>query len=946
MRRSLLILSAILAFGATLALSASQNRPAGGAPPAQSVGPDQFVPAHPKVLALLAEAETARLALRLDDAQARVDEATALAEQVGDKDGLAAAHRMKGSVLDSSGRTTEGKVWFSRARDEFEAIGDRRGLANALMGLTNIAINEGQTAQADELGASAMQILQELGDEAARATVLINLVGASTQVRADDPRIDEVLAIANRLGDEDLLATALKTRAGLQWSAGDLAGAKATLDAAVAAYEHSHDVSGTAASYLMIGRIMRAHNDFEDALLYYQRAIDLLAPTSARFNLVEAVNASGVALGHLGRHIEAIAAYERGLALARETGNTRLIDFMLGNYGGGLLSAGETLRAIPILQEVLARNPEPYIAAFRYGQLANAFGALGRYDEALGPATEALRIARELNDAEVLEQRLDDRTWILTRLGRFEDALADLRATLDVTSQVRAKLLPSDFLKRGYGDRVQKYYSRGVDLLTRLDRGPEALELAEQGRARALLDLLAAREAPDVGIATRGATVVELGSTGLRSDAFAKPLAIDGMRAVARRLDSTLLLYWVAEECTVVWTVGPDGATWSTRLSVGSERVAELVAATTAPLRAGVRPAANSIGPSPGIQAPTQTDEDIIAMPLRGLGLLALTRDDRAAWRELYGLLIDPVRAHLPARGGRVTIAPHGPLSRLAFAALQSAGGRYLVEDFDLSVAPSVSVLAFTGRREQVERAGRPGPWMLVGNPVSLPEVGGRALAPLAGAASEIGAIARLAPRGDVIRLEANRADETAFTRALDAAHPSVVHFATHGFVLDDPKTPPFLVMNRRGDDASGDGRLTMDEVYGLTLTSDLVVLSACRSGAGAVSSDGVIGLARAFLYAGTPSVMATLWDVPDATTALLMPRFYRRYAATREKSASLRAAELALLADLRAGRVAVSSGGRRVVLPEHPLLWAGFVLIGEPGTKPPTSSKGDSHDR
>jgi hypothetical protein len=124
-------------------------------------------------------------------------------------------------------------------------------------------------------------------------------------------------------------------------------------------------------------------------------------------------------------------------------------------------------------------------------------------------------------------------------------------------------------------------------------------------------------------------------------------------------------------------------------------------------------------------------------------------------------------------------------------------------------------------------------------------------------------------------------------------AGPSVLYFATHGFVFDHPKIPPILALHRRGVTTDDDGRLTLDDVYGLRLDTDLVVLSACRSGAGKVSSDGVIGLTRGFFYAGTPSVLATFWDVTDELTASLIARFYRNYARKSGKGASHRGDEL-----------------------------------------------------
>jgi CHAT domain-containing protein len=89
--------------------------------------------------------------------------------------------------------------------------------------------------------------------------------------------------------------------------------------------------------------------------------------------------------------------------------------------------------------------------------------------------------------------------------------------------------------------------------------------------------------------------------------------------------------------------------------------------------------------------------------------------------------------------------------------------------------------------------------------------------------------------------------------------------------------------------------------------------------------------MTRAFVYAGAPSVVATLWDVTDEPTARLIPHFYRALPRTGEASRALREAQLRLLRDLRAGRVVVPGRRGSITLPEHPALWAGFVLLGLP---------------
>ena len=109
-------------------------------------------------------------------------------------------------------------------------------------------------------------------------------------------------------------------------------------------------------------------------------------------------------------------------------------------------------------------------------------------------------------------------------------------------------------------------------------------------------------------------------------------------------------------------------------------------------------------------------------------------------------------------------------------------------------------------------------------------------------------------------------------------------------------------------------------------------MLSACSTALGPMTGDGVIGFTRAFLYAGASSVIATGWDVPDEAGYELMRRFYRhRTAVPGAESLALRAAQVGVIQALRKGTLKVTTPSGDVALPEHPLFWAGFVLVGEP---------------
>jgi len=265
----------------------------------------------------------------------------------------------------------------------------------------------------------------------------------------------------------------------------------------------------------------------------------------------------------------------------------------------------------------------------------------------------------------------------------------------------------------------------------------------------------------------------------------------------------------------------------------------------------------------------------------------------------------------------------------LPFGALLDAKGHYLVERFSLHYAASGAVLL-----QALDRMARPASAsraLLVADPSPMAAAdAAEGIAPLPSARVEVKSIARsLTAPADV--LVGKQASEAAVRAALP--HAGVVHFATHALVRDTDPLGSHLVLGSSATDAASDrdGRLTASEIAAMDLSGELVVLAACRSARGSISSDGIAGLTRAFQSAGVPTVLATLWDVGDRTTARVVEGFYREWAAGASKDAALRAAQLALIRDLRAGRVAAKAGGTRIVYPEHPWFWAAPILIGAP---------------
>ena len=148
------------------------------------------------------------------------------------------------------------------------------------------------------------------------------------------------------------------------------------------------------------------------------------------------------------------------------------------------------------------------------------------------------------------------------------------------------------------------------------------------------------------------------------------------------------------------------------------------------------------------------------------------------------------------------------------------------------------------------------------------------------------------------------------------AEQTGIVHLAAHGEY--NPHNPLFSTLHLTGD-PQNDGQLQVHEIYGelnLTAATNLVVLSACNTKIGELSrGDEIVGLNRALLYAGTPTVIASLWNVDDAATGLLMQKFYTYLKEGMGKAEALQKARRELRQEY-----------------PHPYFWAAFSLTGDPG--------------
>jgi CHAT domain-containing protein len=626
----------------------------------------------------------------------------------------------------------------------------------------------------------------------------------------------------------------------------------------------------------------------------------------------------------------------------------------LAQWAEALHRAGQTERALAAIAESdrLARPFESRdtIAA----STARVLLELGRAEEALARVERALANARTVV-APNLVPWLSVKADALDRLGRPGEALEASSRAVEEFERVRARLVPEDAAKRGFAEVGRQTMAAHVRRLAVAGRVEEALEAGERARARAFLDLLAttdlrtslppALELETSVVEDRRAGVIPATTEGpgdtpavldtlisvrrgaasrrtipepdIASVAVVDPPTLHTVRSQAARLRSYLVSYWVAASETFIWLVDPEGAVTFVPVDIDHASLSGLVERTLPDAGAPTRSQTwRSAGFGP-VSAGRRSASDEPR--------LVFGREAERANRELYRLLVAPVRNLIP-EGSLVTLVPHGPLFRLAFAALTAPSGRYLIEDYVLHYAPSAGALAFTHGR----RARPGGPTVVIADPDTGASFdAGEPLPRLPGAALEGHRIAAITGADSTRLLTGSRATEREVRAAATVAR--VLHIATHGIIRDDRPFDSFLALAGQGDAADDDGRLTMGEVYGLQLQAELVVLSACRTATGPVSGDGIIGLTRGFFAAGAPSVIASLWDLPDSVTASIFPVFYRTWSSPASRAEALREAQLAMIRELRAGRVTMETPVGRFTLPDHPSLWAGLILIGEP---------------
>ena len=490
-------------------------------------------------------------------------------------------------------------------------------------------------------------------------------------------------------------------------------------------------------------------------------------------------------------------------------------------------------------------------------------------------------------------------------MNDYENLLTTLRTSIDIRNQLAAKphlsleaeaglttlpgwidtwrgRLPSDTERIEVLEASRDFFNDLTWVLAELKNPEAALVAAEKGRARAIADLL---------------TVNQFENPSDRATLALAP-TLEKIRQTAQAHQITLVEYAImasevyGEDSLFAWAVEPSGDVHFESIPLG---------------RAGR-----------SLKAAIAASRQALGGRLRGgfVPVDSQPEDQQAALRDLYDLLIARITGWLPSDDqALIAFIPQDELFLVPFPTLLDENDQPFITTHTLLTAPSIQVLELTYQRQselQHADTANNAEALLVGNPTMPPMPDAESilepLQQLPGAENEVKEIGRLL--GATPLLE-DAASETTVKQRIGTA--SIIHLATHNLLeygAEQDDQPPGAIA--LAPDDINNGFLTSAEILQLDLNAELVVLSACDTGLGDITGDGVVGLARSLITAGTSSVVVSLWSVPDAPTANLMTEFYHQMQQGQDKAQALRQAML-----------------KTMEQNPDPRDWAAFTLIG-----------------
>ena len=643
------------------------------------------------------------------------------------------------------------------------------------------------------------------------------------------------------------------------------------------------DRVGEGTAYGNLGNAYHSLGDFQKAIEYHERHLKI-SKVGDRAGEGSAYGNLGIAYNSLGDFQKAIEYHELRLKISKEVGDRAGEGRAYGNLGNAYDSLGDFQKAIEYHERHLKISKEVGDRAGEgsaYGNLGNAYHSLGDFQKAIEYHERQLKISKEVGDRAGEGKAYSNLGNAYHSLGDVQKAVQYYKNSVTAFDHIRRNLISNDEWKISLKSTYDKITLRLWELLFKEGKVIEALLTADQGRAQALNDLL------EFKYGLKGLHP-EIGTLSARPSDFASYLPPN---TVFMGISEGGIVFWVNEK-------GKEIKTRRTEIGNSVTTYFQSLLETTHK-EVGVRADVNCEDRSLSNPSYKKLAEERSSKP-RSYSSSFQTN----SLQTLYNVVIGPIRDLLD--GDEIVIVPEGPLCLAPYAAFMDMKSKYLCETFRIRLLPSLSSLRLI--------QDCPADWhsktgaLLVGDPW-VQEV--MTLEQLEGAEKEVQMIGEIL---HTVPLVGKQATKDEVLRRISSV--ALVHIAAHGKMETGeialaPNTTSSSVNPARDEDYL----LTMKDVLDAQIRARLVVLSCCHSARGEVKSEGVVGIARAFLGAGARAVLVSLWAIDDNATMEFMKVFYQELVHRRSASEALNKA-------MKSMRESDDFSAVRY--------WAPFVLIGD----------------
>ena len=835
------------------------------------------------------------------DAASTLDNARTLCDALGWYEGAFAAGYLAGRTFAETGRYAKAYAAFEAIGALAKAAGNRQDELNVLQALANVATASRDMPKLLAYGRSTLTLATERKDKITMALAHSHLSDALATLgeRARGRKhLEAALQIAGSLDHPRLMATLLSDLAHYQKQSQQFADAIQTYERILTIVAGNKQAEAVVA--LSLGEVYRLTRNPARALRYLTQARNAFVEMGNRGFVANASSKIGDMHSLLGDRAKARALYEEAEKTFAAIGNhseaveSRVkiakIDFQEGLYEGALA-------AFRALVPEAKKTARPGIEADVGFRIARTLYKMGRYDEALEHYDKAQAIADDQDLRDLLLFCMSDRALIWMEREQYQQVIDTMPGVLDGVDQMFRSLSDEENAKaRSFYATMFEVGTLAAVMAEDADAMMEFLERGRAGALRATLGSTAAFRKQHLPAPLAAAQAVAQEGVRRARAQLAEARTLPTRKA--RRTARAQLRDAQAAHQAVVDRIQREARKAA---QVIYPRVATLAETQAALAKHDVLVSLETGGSQAFALVVRPGDARVVRLPKAAAQAAQGARfeepsdaDASARLRSLQRLLIEPLA--LAPDATRVLVSPGGTFAQVPFGAL--------MPDRAVSLVPSATVL--TSLREARARGATR--VLALGDP----------------------SYAEGTPRLPATREEVSRVgtqvllgEDATKSRLVAALNTSgswrAVHLACHGVVdTEHPARSSLALSPEPGDD----GQLSALDVTALRLHADLVVLSACETARGRLlRAEGLLGFPRAFMFAGAPRVLCSLWKVDDDATRALMVKFYELW--NPKTGSGIGAADA-----LRRAQAHVRTNPAW----EHPYYWAAWVLWGPPG--------------